>query len=258
MLKHWLTYPQSSDEALDTPEATQSRRQIILYKTFLRRCYETWYDLIAAQLPTESGPVVELGSGAGFMERVIPDLVKTELLSLPFVSLVCSGEMLPFADGSLRGLVMTNVLHHIPNVGEFFSEAQRCLRPGGRLVMIEPWVTPWSSLVYRHLHHEPFDPDATEWTFPSSGPLTGANGALPWMVFQRDRDIFTRRFPGLQLELIKPIMPLTYLMSGGLTFKLATPGPLFGLASVLERAMPFHDRYWAMFALIVVSRSSST
>jgi len=46
------------------------------------------------------------------------------------------------SDGSLRAIVMTDVLHHIPNVESFFAEAARCVRPGGVIVMIEPWLTP--------------------------------------------------------------------------------------------------------------------
>jgi 2-polyprenyl-3-methyl-5-hydroxy-6-metoxy-1,4-benzoquinol methylase len=48
---------------------------------------------------------------------------------------------------SLRGIVMTNVLHHIPDARAFLKEAARCLHPGGVIAMIEPWVSPWSRLI---------------------------------------------------------------------------------------------------------------
>jgi ubiquinone/menaquinone biosynthesis C-methylase UbiE len=47
---------------------------------------------------------------------------------------------------------MTDVFHHIPKPEAFLKEASRCLRPGGRIVMIEPWICGWSKLVYGYLH----------------------------------------------------------------------------------------------------------
>ena len=90
---------------------------------------------------------------------------------------------------------MTNVLHHLPNPADFLAESLRCVRQGGVIAMIEPWVRSWSRLVYRLLHYESFQLDARDWGFPGSGPLSGANGALPWIILQRDRARFEREFP---------------------------------------------------------------
>ena len=85
--------------------------------------------------------------------------------------------------------------------------------------MVEPWVSRWSKLIYTHLHHEPFRTESPEWSFPSAGPLSGANGALPWIVFERDRPEFCRSFPQWHLQRIVPIMPLRYLLSGGVSLR---------------------------------------
>jgi SAM-dependent methyltransferase len=45
---------------------------------------------------------------------------------------------MPFEDGTADAFVMLDVLHHVPTPAEFCQEASRCLRPGGRIVMIEP------------------------------------------------------------------------------------------------------------------------
>ena len=78
------------------------------------------------------------------------------------VDIVLDGLMLPLAGGVLRGIVMVDVLHHIPQPRRFFTEAARCVRPGGVIAMVEPWVTAWSKLIYGKLHHEPFRPEAGE------------------------------------------------------------------------------------------------
>ena len=155
---------------------------------------------------------------------------------------------------------MTNVLHHIPQPQVFFDEIQRCLVAGGALAMIEPWVSPWSRWVYQRLHHEPFDPEMPCgetphcWEFPSSGPLSGANGALPWIVFQRDRAKFASLFPGLHINRVSPCMPFSYLLSGGVSMRSLAPGWSFPLVRCFERMFqPWIDQS-AMFACIVVQK----
>jgi hypothetical protein len=76
-----------------------------------------------------------------------------------------------------------------------FDGAVRSLRPGGRMIMLEPWVTPFSRLIYGFAHHEPFAPAAGDWGFAAGDRLLAANGALPWIVFERDRSRFEAEFP---------------------------------------------------------------
>jgi hypothetical protein len=133
--------------------------------------------------------VLELGSGGEFFESVCPRVLTSDVMRLPSVDMVLDARALPFAAGSLRSSVGTNVLHHVPDIELFLTEAVRVLKLGGRLIFIEPWVTGLSRMVYQHFHHEPFEP-SLGWDIVGTGPLTGANGALPWIVFDRDRRLF--------------------------------------------------------------------
>jgi hypothetical protein len=162
---------------------------------------------------------------------------------------------LPLADGALRGLVMTNVFHHIPDARAFLREAARTVRRGGALVMIEPWATTWSTIVYRRLHHEPFEPRASDWTVPPAGPLSGANGALPWIVFERDRVRLEREFPEWRVASIEPFMPFRYLVSGGVSLRCLVPAWTYGSWRALERGLTRWMRRWGMFARIVLVRT---
>src|SRR5262249_39668042 len=126
----------------------------------------------------------------------------------------------------------------------------RCVRPGGVVSMIEPWVTPWSRLIYTRLHHEPFRPDATEWEFPATGPLSGANGAMPWIIFERDRAEFEREFPQWRMAAIRPHTPLCYLLSGGVSMRSLMPG----WAHAPVRAVEAMLRPLAMFAHVTLRR----
>lgn len=202
-LHRLLAHPLTAGLELDDPATTERRRRIISSKPFLMAIYDEWYSILASQLPPGEGPVLELGSGAGYCDRFIPGLITSEVFACPTGQLLVDAQQIPFGDGSLRAIVFTDVLHHMMDVRRFFAEASRCLRKGGKVLMIEPWVTPWSRFVYQHIHHEPFRPQAREWSFPSAGPLSGANGALPWIVFVRDRSKFESGFPELAIDQIR-------------------------------------------------------
>ncbi|BCS34690.1 hypothetical protein TBR22_A39160 [Luteitalea sp. TBR-22] len=255
MLKALLEHPLTRGIAIDDPRTTAIRREIIATKPFLRRLYDDWYRLLAAAVPAGRAPVLELGAGAGFLDEYIEGLIPTEIFQCPGLKAVLDATHLPFADGTLRGVVMTDVLHHVPDVEQFLHEAARCTRPGGVIAMVEPWHTDWSSLVYRHLHHEPFEPQATSWAFPSTGPLSGANGALPWILFARDRARFEREFPAWRIEVLRPIMPFRYLLSGGVSMRAMMPGWTYRPWAAVERALQPLSGRLAMFAFIVLRRT---
>lgn len=255
-LRDWLAHPLTRGLDLDDPRTTERRREIIRDKPFLKRIYDDWYAAIAAALPAAAGPVLELGSGAGFIREVIPGpVVTSERLFCDGVDAILDGQVLPFPDGSLRAIVFTDVLHHLPDVRSFFREAERTLRPGGVVAMVEPWVSGWSRLVYTRLHHEPFVPDAAEWAFPGSGPLSSANGALPWIVFERDRARFEREFPALALVRVQPFMPFRYLVSGGVSMRTLMPAWSYAGWARVEAALAAKMDRWAMFAVIVLRRT---
>lgn len=247
-----LSHPLTRDIDVDDPQSTILRRRIIREKVFLRRLYSEWYDLICSHLPSTCEQVLEIGSGAGFLKQVLPQVITSEVFPLEGVDRVEDATALSFADSSLDAIVMTDVLHHVPDVSLFFAEAARTLRDDGAIVLIEPWRTRWSQWVYTHLHHEPFRPDTDDWRLPPGGPLSMANGAIPWMVFVRDRERFERENPDLAVEVIRPLMPLAYLASGGVSLRALLPGGAYPVVRGFERRA-LHER-GAMFALIVVRR----
>jgi SAM-dependent methyltransferase len=254
LLRRLLADPRVAGLNLDDPTTTEMRQRIISSKPFLRAVYDEWYSRLAEGLPPIEGPVLELGSGAGYCSKFIPSLITSEVFHCSTVRIVADGRQLPFGAGSLRAIVFTDVMHHIPDVHRFFGEASRCLRSGGRILMIEPWVTPWSRFVYTRLHHEPFRPDAEAWSFPSTGPLSGANGAIPWIVFVRDRRKFEAEFPELAIEQIRPFLPFRYLLSGGVAMRSLMPGFSHGLWTRVEGMLESQMSHLAMFAFVSVHR----
>jgi SAM-dependent methyltransferase len=242
---------------MNDPATTVLRRRIIREKGFLRRIYEEWYGEIRDSLPRKHGTVLELGSGAGFLEEAIPDLLKSDVLHVADLSLVMDALEMPLRNESLRAIVMIDVLHHLPQPRLFFQDAARCVKPGGAVIMIEPWVTAWSKLVYSHMHYEPFDAETEEWGFPSTGPLSGANGALPWILFHRDRSLFAEEFPQWCIRDIRLQMPFSYLLSGGVSMRALFPEGAFGPVRWVEKRLNPWLSELAMFALIVLERTKN-
>ena len=253
-IKRLLAHPATRDLNIDDPRTTQRRRAIIQNNRFLWRIYDEWYRLLSGYIPEGSGRVLELGSGAGFLGQYIPDLIASETFLCSDIQLVLDAGQLPFSSGSLKAIAMVDVLHHVPDSRAFLGEAQRSLRSGGSIVMIEPWVSTWSRPIYAHLHHEPFDPVSKDWTFPDTGPLSGANGALPWIIFQRDRREFESEFRNLEIQAVRPFMPFRYLVSGGVSMRQFMPEATFALWRKLESWLCSWPRHWSMFALIHLTR----
>jgi SAM-dependent methyltransferase len=254
ILRRLLAHPLTAGLDLDDPGTTALRKQVITSKPFLKAIYNEWYSMLAAEVPRGEGAVLELGSGGGYCDRYIPGLITSEMFYCPTVQLAVDAQQMPFRDGSLRAIVFTNVAHHVPNLSHFFAEASRCLRTGGKVLMIEPWVTSWSRFVYRHFHHEPFCPDARDWRFPSGGPLSSANGAIPWIVFVRDRHRFESEFPHLVIAQIRPFLPFRYLVSGGVAMRSLMPGFTHPLWARLEAMLEPCMSSLAMFAFVALRR----
>lgn len=224
---------------LDDPRRITQLRELLLRKSFLRTIYEGIYARFAeeARRCPAGGRIVEIGSGAGFLKELIPEVLTTDVLPYAGVDQVVDAARLPFPDESLRAICMLNVFHHLPDVSRFLLEAQRCLAPGGRLLLADQHPGLIGAPIFKYFHHEPFDMDAVDWSFASTGPLSGANGALAWIVFRRDLSKMQALTPKLKLERYAPILPLSYWLAGGLKPWSLVPGWAGALPRLLDRLL---------------------
>jgi len=235
---------------LDDPSVTILHSRILEKKKFLRRLYSDFYRDIARRLGDDRpGVVVELGSGGGFIKELIPGAITSDILELPNVDMAFSACEMPFDAASVDAIVMIDVLHHIAEPGRFFDEAVRCLKQGGRVVMIEPANTAWSRFIYKNFHHEAFD-TAAQWTVQRGGPLSDGNGALPWVIFDRDREQFEKRYPQLSIASTELHTPVAYMLSGGFTLRQLLPTFCYLPVRGIEYILSPLRRWTAMFVTI--------
>ena len=234
---------------LDDVERGDAILNTIRSKAALLLWYGEVYDSYADTLDRcpADGLIVELGAGVGFAEERIPDIIKTDVLPYNGVDFVFDAAQMPFPDDSVRVFCMLNVFHHLPDAESFLAECERCLRPGGRVLIVDQYPGWIAHSVLKHVHHEPYAPDAETWSFDSSGPLSGANGALAWIVFFRDRDRFEERYSQLKIDRVHRHTPLRYWLSGGLKSWSLIPRPAWGLSCLLDRLLLRCSPEWAGF-----------
>ena len=244
---------------LDDPGRGGELSRLLRDKKALRNFYCQVYSYFASSLEScpRGGTVLELGSGSGFLRDFIPEVVTSDVLAYSGIDRVVDATAMPFPENSLRAVFMLNVFHHIPDVAAFLREAGRCLVPGGRVVMVDEYPGWISTPVFRYVHHEPFDPDAREWSFGSSGPVSGANGALAWIVFERDREKLAGLVPDLRLDRYRPFAPLSYWLAGGLKRWTLLPGKTHRIAGWLDEILLRISPRFGSFLQVELVKSGS-
>jgi SAM-dependent methyltransferase len=226
----------------------------------LRVCYREWYGLIRENLPARDlGPCVEIGSGPGFAREFIPELILTDIVQAPWHDRQALAEALPFEPGTVGALVLFDVLHHVAAPPSFFAEADRVLRPGGRIVIVEPYISPISQIIYGHFHEEPsilsVDPLAlTRPADESKDPFT-SNQAIPTLLFCRDRGRFAQAFPSLVVTKLRRMTGFNYPATGGFNRKPFLPFLLWRALYSVERRLPeLAFRLFGFRMLVVIEK----
>ncbi len=262
LLRRALSEPALRGVAVDTVDFTETQRLLLGRKRLTRRLYESLYreclrveDRFLRGVP---GIRVEIGSGAGFIKDVIPDTVTTDIKALPFVDIQASADCLPFDAGSVRAILGINVFHHLPDPRSFFREALRVLNPGGGVVLVEPYYGVVARLVYGRLHRsEPYDLRAG-WETDARTPMSGANPALSFIVFVRDRAHFEHEFPQFEIVLSRSHTQLLYILSGGTNFRQLVPGSFAGLVARVDLTLSPLNRFLALLQTVTLLKRTES
>jgi len=219
----------------------------LLYRDFHRQLLES----------CPEGRVLDIGGGTAHIKEFRPDIVSTDILLFPGIDVVADAHRLPFRNEFFAGVVMLDVLHHLERPIEFLKEASRVLKPGGRLAMIEPAMTPLARRFYNRFHEEPVDMNADPFApvaiNPDRDPFD-ANQAIPSLLFATTpaRRVVEQTVPSLRVRHVEWQSLFAYPMSGGFQKWSLIPAALVGPMLALEKRMPGPVRELLAFRMMVV------
>jgi SAM-dependent methyltransferase len=230
------------------------RREIWTSKPIIQRLYSRWYGHIKKAL--RPGRTLELGGGSGNLNDFLPEAITSDIVFAPWLDAVIDAHAIPFKEESLDNIVLFDVLHHLAAPVVFFHEVERVLRPKGRAIMMEPYVSWLSYPVYRFLHTEgmkwntdPFLDQSSEGKEPFEG-----NQAIPTLLFEKYREKLFMLFSRLNVIREQKLDSLIYPLSGGFHQPSLCPLFLWRFLEGLERLLNPLGSFLAFRLFIVLEK----
>ncbi|MBJ26608.1 MAG: SAM-dependent methyltransferase [Alphaproteobacteria bacterium] len=236
-----------------------NRNNIWKKKPVLRELYKHYYKKIINY--TVAGKTLEIGGGSGDLKNFCEETIVSDIQLTHGLDVVSDAQFLPFANSTFDNVILCDVLHHIESPPMFFDEAKRVLKSGGRIVLLEPVITPISHLVLGLTHPEPiymkYDPFYKGPVNPKKNPFD-ANQAIPTLIFCRKKGLkrFSIENPDLNIISCKLLSLFAYPLSGGFREWNLIPKsfikPLLRVESVL---MPILGPIMAFRVLIIIEKN---
>ncbi len=215
----------------------EKHRQVWDNKEIIRVIYTEWYLKILKDLYPTDAPTVELGAGGGNFKQFKPDVIAADIVPMPWLDMAFDAHEMPFVDDFLGNIVLVDVLHHLYNPVQFLHEAARTLRPGGRLIMLEPYPSPFSLPVYRRYHPEPFEFETDYYArrgLQTKDPWD-SNQAIPYLLFYKGIGQFNAHFKDkLRIVRKERLSCILYPASGGFENKSMIPNWMIPAFQALE------------------------
>jgi SAM-dependent methyltransferase len=227
------TYSDYLDEIRYQREAWQR-------KPALRRMYADWYRKCVSQF-APLAPVVEVGSGSGNFKEFYPNAIATDVFnSGEWIDLLMDAESLSLRRNSIGNILAFDVLHHLRRPMTLLRRALDALKVGGRIVLCEPAVSPWSRFVYGRFHHEPID---FSWSVSGATRETTAddnhafaNMAIPEILLWKRRSETIAALPGSRIVAARKFGFILYPLTGGFGYRCFVP------EAGLEKLIRIEDR----------------
>ena len=224
-------------------------------KPLLRLIYREWYVKIDRDL--QPGKTLELGSGIGNFKKFKPEIISSDIVKCEWLDKRIDAHYLPFPGRSLGNIVMIDVLHHLGRPLQLFNEAYRVLKPGGRVILLEPFPSPFSLLIYKLFHPEPFIFNDDVFSWKANKKLRWeSNQAVAYLLFFKGFARFKRLF---QKKLIlvrrEKFSFLLYPLSGGFENKQLIPDWSLPLIRVIEKLLYPLRRLLSFRCYVVLQKS---
>jgi SAM-dependent methyltransferase len=230
-------------------------REVWENKAAIRLLYRDFQKQLLADC--DDGRILDIGSGTAHIKEVRADVISADILLFPGIDVVADAHRLPFANGAFSGIIMLDVLHHLERPVEFLNEASRVLKPGGRLAMLEPAMTPLARQFYNRFHEEPVDMTADPFamvTADCNRDPFDANQAIPSLLFSTEqaRKRFEDAVPSFRVLRVDWQSLFAYPLSGGFQKWSLLPAAWVNPILAIERYIPVTARKLLAFRMMII------
>jgi ubiquinone/menaquinone biosynthesis C-methylase UbiE len=193
----------------------------------------------------DNDKVLEIGAGAGISRNFLKksNIVRTDYLNwdkkFDVIGDIDAGD-LPYEDNSFDVIFGVDMFHHVNNQFQVLQESIRVTKNNGKIILIEPYVSPFSYIVYKIFHHE-----NTTYTYNFleeynlSNPQEGDQGIA--------KSIFSKNQGKLHLQknniksnnvMVKLIHPFSFFATGGLSKPIKSNSTLIKILLKIENFIP--------------------
>lgn len=258
-LRQLLMDPAVATVEVDSADRIRAHRELLLKKRMIREVFFELYALLDSMekkyFGNDPGKRIEIGSGSSLLKDALPDVELTDIVDYPGLDRVVDAMSMPYADNSLKTVFGIHCFHHLPDPYRFLAEVARVCRPGGGTVLIDPYHGPLASAVFKRLFKNEYFDKGGPAVVDNHGPMSDANQALSYIVFERDRKIFEERLPQLEIATAEPIDNyVRYLVSGGVNFRQLLPDAAISSLRFLERVLSPLNKQLALHHVIVIRK----
>lgn len=228
-IRTWLQEPRLIGVDPDSEEMLSIHSKVLYEKPMMREVFSEFYDVCIGldkkYFSDSKAKRVEIGAGVSFFKKKYPEIISTDIKKAENLDMVVDAQNMPFENNSIRAIYGINCFHHFPNPDLFFNELDRVLEKGCGCILIDPYYGTIAKRFYKKIFDtETFDMTQKEWVNESLGFMNGANQALSYIVFKRDKEKFEKRYPDLEIVIQKPLNNyMRYILSGGLNFRQILP-----------------------------------
>ena len=236
------------------------QRENIMNNSGLKSYFSFLYEIVNQELETFDS-ILEVGAGAAISNIFVSrNIVRTDILPFNEFNVLgdCAMERLPFKDSSFDAVLAFDSIHHSEQPSKAILELLRVTRKGGKIILVEPFVSLLSYLPYKIFHHED-----TSWNFKEQGsielslqnhnPETGDQGVSRFIINQLSNWRSTN-FPKLTVSTTY-LSPFSFFATGGVSRPLKTPEIFVKVLIKLENLIPnFIMKFLASRVILTIAK----
>ena len=227
-------------------------RETINSKPILQLLWRGWYKEIEPFI-SKDGLNIEVGAGGGYASTYFKNLIQTDVVKTPHINMCCDASAFPFKDSVLDTIVMIAVLHHFKNIDEFFNEARRVLKKGGRILMVEPYVSYLSYPVWKLFHYEGCNLKSLSIDSNEHARID-ANIAIPTILFKKKRKQFEKNYADLKIIHENYHTVFHFFVSGGYTYPSLIPKFLLPNLVKIEKTLQPLGKWLGSFMTVIIQK----